>query len=379
MTGSELDRVLHGAVRAGKIPGVVAAATDRGGTVYVGAFGSAATDARRAVQPDSVFRIASMAKLVTSIAVLELLERGSLELDAPFRRFFRDFRQPPVLRRFDPQTLRYRTAPADRDITVRELLTHTSGFGTWFLNAELRALMGAAPEYYNPPFLMHSPGDRFQYGISTDVLGQLVEPLSGLSLETFFAERIFGPLGMTETSYRLPTDLERLVAVHIAAPDGFTALQNETVAEAPRGGGGLYGTAEDYLALLRMLLNGGRAGERRVLSADTVRELGRNQIGALNAVRQTTAAPERTADFTFMDGTQKFGFGVLVETRDRPTGRAAGSYGWGGIFNTYFWVDPAAELAAVVCMQMSPFCAPACLAVCDAFESALYRQLGLRG
>jgi methyl acetate hydrolase len=374
--GIELDRVLRDAVSAGKIPGVVAAVTDRSGTIYAGAFGSAAPEGRRALQPDSVFRIASMTKLVTSIAVLQLQEQGRVELDAPFKRFFSGFRQPPVLRRFDPRTLKYEAVPAGRDITVRELLTHTSGFGAWFLNPELRALMKATPEYYNPSFLMYAPGDRFQYGISTDVLGQLVEPLSGLSLETFFAARIFGPLGMTDTSYHLPADPGRLVAVHTATANGFTALPNETVAEAPRGGGGLYGTAEDYLALLRMLLNGGLAAERRLLTADSVRELGADQIGPLRAIRQTTAAPERTADFMFMDGTQKFGFGVLVETRDRPTGRAAGSYGWAGIFNTYFWVDPVAELAAVVYMQMRPFCASACLAVCEAFESALYRQRG---
>jgi CubicO group peptidase (beta-lactamase class C family) len=130
--------------------------------------------------------------------------------------------------------------------------------------------------------------------------------------------------------------------------------------------------------LLRVLLNGGQANGRQLLSADSIRELARNQIGELPAVRQTTAAPERTADFAFMDGTQKFGFNVLVETRDRPSGRSAGSYGWAGIFNTYFWVDPAAELAGVVCMQVSPFCAPVCLAVREAFEGALYRQLGLK-
>jgi methyl acetate hydrolase len=369
--------VLRGAVRAGSVPGVVAAATDRRGPVYLGAFGSAETSTRRALQPDSVFRIASMTKLVTSIAVLQLMEQGCLEVDAPFKRFFRDFRQPPVLLRFDRRARQYETAPADRDISVRELLTHTSGFGAWFVNAELYSLMGPEPEYYNPPFLMCAPGQRFQYGISTDVLGQVVAPLSGLPLDTFFAQRIFGPLGMTETSYRLPADPGRLVAVHTATDDGFTALPNETAPGAPRGGGGLYGTAEDYVAVLRMLLNAGRVGGRQLLSAETVRALGSNQIGTLNAVRQTTAAPDRTADFAFMDGTQKFGFGGLLETRDRPSGRAAGSYGWGGIFNTYFFVDPAAELGAVVCMQMSPFCAPACLAVCDAFEAALYRQLGL--
>jgi methyl acetate hydrolase len=377
VTGSELDRVLRAAVLSGTIPGVVGAATDRRGIVYLGAFGSSAIDQRRSLGPDSVFRIASMTKLVTAIAVLQLVEQGRVELDAPFRRYCPEFRQPPVLRAFDSATLEYDTEPAGRDITVRELLTHTAGYGTWFLNAELRALMDAEPEYYNPPFLMHAPGARFQYGISSDVLGQLVQPLSGLTLADFFAQRILGPLGMHETAFTLPADAERLVSVHAQTPAGLAPLPNETAPETPRGGSGLYGTAEDYLALLRMLLNGGQADGRQILSADSVREIARNQIGLLAAVRQITAAPERTADFVFMDGTQKFGFNVLVETRDRPSGRGAGSYGWGGIFNTYFWVDPAAELAGVICMQMSPFCAPACLAVRDAFEAALYRQLGV--
>jgi methyl acetate hydrolase len=377
VTGSELDRVLRAAVLSGAVPGVVAAATDRRGIVYLGAFGSAAIDQRRALRPDSVFRIASMTKLVTAIAVLQLVEQGSVELDAPFKRFYPEFRQPPVLRAFSSATREYDAEPAGRDITVRDLLTHTAGYGTWFLNPELRALMGAEPDYYNPPFLMHAPGTRFQYGISSDVLGQIVRPVSGLPLADFFAQRILGPLGMHETAFTLPADAERLVSVHTQAPAGLMPLQNEIGPEAPRGGSGLYGTAEDYLALLRMLLNGGRADGRQLLSADSVLEIARNQIGALVAARQTTAAPERTADFAFMDGTQKFGFNVLVETHDRPSGRGAGSYGWAGIFNTYFWVDPAAELAGVICMQMSPFCAPACLALREAFEAALYRQLGL--
>lgn len=370
--------MLRAAVLSGAVPGVVAAATDRRDLVYLGAFGSAAIDQRRALRTDSVFRIASMTKLITAIAVLQLVEQGRVDLDAPFKRFYPEFRQPPVLRAFDSVTRDYDAEPAGRDITVRELLTHTAGYGAWFLNAELHALMGAEPEYYNPPFLMHAPGTRFQYGISSDVLGQLVRPLSGLTLADFFAHRILGPLGMHETAFTLPVDAERLVNVHAQTAAGFVPLPNEIAPEAPRGGSGLYGTAEDYLALLRMLLNGGVANGRQLLSAESVREIVRNQIGALSAVRQTTAAPERTADFAFLDGTQKFGFNVLVETRARPSGRAPGSYGWAGIFNTYFWVDPAAELAGVVCMQMSPFCAPACLGVSEAFEAALYRQLGLK-
>jgi methyl acetate hydrolase len=378
VTAPELDDVLRAAVADGNVPGVVAAVTDRHGAVYCAAAGHAAAERGLALRPDAVFRIASMTKLVTTIAVLQLCEQGRLELDAPFKRVLPEYRQPPVLRAFDPSTRQYDTTPAERDITVRELLTHTSGYGAWFVNPELRALMGVKPEYYHPPFLVCEPGARFQYGISTDVLGQVVGPLSGLPLAEYFAERIFAPLGMTATGYALPRDRDRLVAVHRRTGTGFATVPNETVAEEPRGGGGLYGSATDYLALLRLLLNGGRVAGRRLVSASTVAELQRNQIGELTAVRQTTAAPEATADFAFMDGGQKFGFGVLIETRERPAGRAAGSFGWGGIFNTYYWVDPAAELAAVVCMQTSPFCEPECLAVCAAFESALYRWLGFR-
>lgn len=124
-----------------------------------------------------------------------------------------------------------------------------------------------------------------------------------------------------------------------------------------------------------MLLNNGRVGGERLLSAERVAALTGNQVGALAVPRQRTAFPKRTDDFLFMDGSQKFGFGVLVETRAKPGGRAAGSYGWAGIYNTYFWVDPVAGIAAVVLMQVSPFSAPVCIDVCDRFERAVYHEL----
>lgn len=375
MKRSDLDCLLRAAVLDGGVPGVVAGATDRSGLVYLGAFGSAAAGTQQPMRPETVFRLASMTKLVTSIAVLQLAAEGRVDVDAPFGRCLPEYRQPPVLRSFDFAQRRYETQPARRDVTVRDLLTHTAGYGTWFLNPELRVLAGPKPEYYNAPFLICEPGSRFQYGTSTDVVGQLVPALSGLRLDEYFAQRILGPLGMRDTAYVAPADTTRLAAVHVRAPTGFVAQPPEPP-EAPRGGAGLFGTVADYLALLRMLLNGGRAAGRQVLDADAVAALTSNQIGDLMAVRQTTAAPERTSDFAFMDGTQKFGFGVMIETHARQSGRAAGSYAWAGIFNTFFWVDPAAGIAAVVCMQLSPFCTPASLAVCDAFEAELYRQLG---
>jgi CubicO group peptidase (beta-lactamase class C family) len=235
--------------------------------------------------------------------------------------------------------------------------------------------MGAEPEYYNAPFLMSEPGSRFQYGISTDVLGQLVTPVSGLPLAEFFAQRIFAPLGMRETAFAVPQDAARLATLHAAGAGGFNELPNELAGEPPRGGGGLYATVGDFVELLRLFLNAGEVGGVRLLAAETVQAITRNQIAALTAERQTSVVPERTGDFLFMDGSQKFGLGVLLETRDRAGGRPAGSYSWGGIFNTYFWVDPDAQLAAALFMQMSPFSAPACMDVYREFEQAVYGEL----
>jgi len=370
-----LDDALRGAVHDGLAPGVVAALTDRRDVLYHGAFGSASSTRGDALRTDSVFRIASMTKLVTTIGVLMLADRRRLDLDAPFKRYVPGYRQPPVLRQFERGSSRFVATPSARDITIRELLTHTSGYGSWFLNEEVRALTGAAPEYYDPPFLMYEPGTRFQYSIGTDVLGRLFEPVTSLSLAEFVAERVFRPLGMRDTSYDLPRDAERLASLHVATPSGFEERPTELRAEPPRGGSGLYSTAADFLRLLRLLLNDGSAGGARLLAADTVAALATNQVGALPVARQRTAFPECSCDFLFMDGTQKFGFGVLIEARASPAGRSAGSYAWGGLYNTYFWVDPAADLAAAVLMQVSPFSTPTCLEVCARFERAAFTAL----
>jgi CubicO group peptidase (beta-lactamase class C family) len=194
-------------------------------------------------------------------------------------------------------------------------------------------------------------------------------------LEEFVEREIFAPLGMRDTGYDVPRDAARLVSLHAVAPGGFDEAPNERRGEPPRGGGGLYSTAADLLALLRLLLGEGRTKGGRLLRSESVRALASNQIGSLVAAPQRTAFPKRTADFLFMDGTQKFGFGVLIETHAKAGGRSAGSYGWAGIFNTYFWVDPLAGIAAVVMMQVSPFSAPVCLDVCDRFERAVYHEL----
>jgi CubicO group peptidase (beta-lactamase class C family) len=376
-SAASIDAVLKDAVDGHRVPGVVAAVCDRQRIVYEGAFGNAQTARAQPMRFDSVFRMASMTKLLTSVAVLMLVEQGRVELRAPFREYLPAFRQPPVLRSFDWASKRFVATPAARAITVHDLLTHTAGYGYWFLNEEILALMGPAPEHYEAPFLMSEPGSRFRYGISTDVLGRMIEPVSGLALADFFRRRLIEPLGMVDTSFDAPRNPRRLATLHTVVAEGFSEAPNETAGEPPRGGSGLYSTARDYLALLRCLLRDGELDGVRLLEPRSVVALRSNQIGDLYAERQRTALPGRTHDFRFMDGKQKFGLGVLLETQQKSGLRRAGSYGWAGIYNTYFWVDPAAGIAAVLLMQLRPFCTADCFDVGERFERALYSVDGL--
>lgn len=368
-----IDEALERAAAERRVPGAVAVVTDRRGVLHEAACGLAATREQRPMRLDTVFRIASMTKPLTAVAVLMLAEEGKLSLDDPLARHLPGYEQPGVLESFDADSGWYTVRPAKREVTIRDLLAHTSGYGYWFLDRELFIEAQGRIEYFNAPFLMHDPGERFSYGIGTDVLGQIIEPLSGLPLARFFAERITGPLGMTDTGFEVPADPARLAAMHVFRDGRFEDPGAEIRSEAPRGGGGLFSTARDYAAFVRMLLNGGVSDRgERLLRAESVAAMTSNQIGELRTGTPRTAYPPRTFDFTFLDGTQQFGFNLAIETRARPGRRAPGSWGWAGIFNTYFWGDPATGIGVVLMMQGSPFCEPRCLDVLDAVEAAVY-------
>lgn len=372
MPDSAVRELLRDAVAAGGLPGAVAAVCNRERLLFEVAEGSAGNG--RVLHPDSVFRVASMTKLVTSVAVMMLAERGLLSLQDPLRRHLPGYRQPPVLESLDTESGRYRTRAAAGDATIAELLSHTSGYGYWFLSPELLVVEGPNASYLQAPFLLHEPGERFTYGIGADVTGQLVAPVTGRRLEKFFEDEIFAPLGMHSAGYRFPA-ADRLVPVQERVDGYWVARAREPQTTNPRGGGGLLMSARDYLTVLRMLLSRGRAGARQLLSGESVEHIVTSRIGRLMAEPQHTVAPARSNDFIFMDGSQKFGLGVMVETRDRPDGRRAGSFGWGGIANTWFWADPQTEIAAVLFMQMSPFSDPACVNLLDSFERLVYGQL----
>jgi methyl acetate hydrolase len=381
--GAAIDAALSAAVERKDVPGVVALITDRRRVLYQGAFGVADVSTGRALTADAVFRIASMTKPITSLAAMQLIEQGRFGLDDPVEKHLPEFANLKVFESFDPATGAYRLRAASRPPTVRHVLTHTSGLGYPFTSATLRDFKPQGGEKY--PFggpLLFDPGERWLYGTSTDVVGRLVEKASGQKLEDYFRQHIFTPLQMSDTSYNVPQDkAPRLVAAQQRAGermDGAIVLQTPqpglTIPE-PIGGGGLASTANDYGRFVRMLLNGGELDGARVLKAETVALMGENHIGAVSVPALKTALP-RSADFSFIaDGRDKWGLGFLI-TSDQVSGkRSPGSLSWGGINNTYFWIDPSRGIAGVILLQYLPFADAKALAVYDAFERGAYQLI----
>jgi methyl acetate hydrolase len=382
--GAAIDAALSAAVERKDVPGVVALITDRRRVLYQGAFGLADVSTGRALTADAVFRIASMTKPITSLAAMQLIEQGRFGLDDPVEKHLPEFANLKVFESFDPATGAYRLRAASRPPTVRHVLTHTSGLGYPFTSATLRDFKPQGGEKY--PFggpLLFDPGERWLYGTSTDVVGKLVEKASGQKLEDYFRQHIFAPLQMSDTSYNVPQDkAARLVAAQQRAGermDGAIALQTPqpglTIPE-PIGGGGLASTANDYGRFVRMLLNGGELDGVRLLKAETVALMGQNHIGTVSVPALKTALP-RSADFSFIaDGRDKWGLGFLITTDQVSDKRSPGSLSWGGINNTYFWIDPSRGIAGVILLQYLPFADAKALAAYDAFERGAYQLVG---
>jgi methyl acetate hydrolase len=378
---SALDSSLRGAVEAKVVPGVVALVTNRERVLYQGAFGVADVATGRPLAADALFRIASMTKPVTSVALMQLVEQGRIGLDDPAEKYLPELKGLKVLTSFDPATGAYQVRPAASAPTVKHFLTHTSGLAYPFTSAIWRDFKPRAGETY--PFggpLLFDPGERWHYSTSVDVVGRIVEAVSGQKLEEYFRANIFAPLKMDDTSYNVPEAKgPRLVAQQQRAGermDGAIELQKPqpplTIA-APIGGGGLASTAEDYGRFMRMLLNGGALDGARVLKPETVALMGQNHIGAVSVPALKSALP-RSADFTFIDdGKDKWGLGFLITTNQVPGKRTPGSLSWGGINNTFFWIDPARGIGGVIMMQYLPFADAKALAVYDIFERGAYQ------
>jgi CubicO group peptidase (beta-lactamase class C family) len=374
---SGLDGELRKSIGDKDLPGVVAMATDRQRVLYQGAFGVADIATGRALTADALFRIASMTKAITTTAAMQLVEQGRFGLDDPVEKYLPAFARLQVIESFDGATGAYRLRPATRIATVRHLMTHTSGLGYGFTSATVRDFKPRTGEDYPVGPLVFEPGERWLYGTSTDWVGKLVEAVSGRPLDEYFRLRILEPLGMLDTFYNVPADKQaRLVAVHHRR-DG--TIVKEPTQPAPFvnpiiGGGGLSSTASDYIRFVRMILNDGQLDGVRILKADTVEAMSRNQIGAIGVPALKSALPERSDDFSFVaDGRDKWGLGFLI-TVDHVAGkRSAGSLSWGGIYNTYFWIDRNSGIGGVIMAQFLPFADRKALALYDTFERGVYQ------
>lgn len=383
--GASIDSVLRGAVERGDVPGVVAVAGNRGGTLYEGAFGRRGLDRPDPMTPDTVAWIASMTKATTTVAALQQVEAGKLTLDGPIADAVPALAEPKVLEGFDPDgTPRLR--PARKPITLRHLITHTAGFSYDIWNADI----GRHMERHGVPGiitcrraaletpLVADPGERWEYGIGIDWAGLAVEAVTGQRLEEALRERVLGPLGMSDTAFRIgEAQRARLASMHARGPDGSLSAIPFEVPQDPEfhmGGGGLYGTAPDYLRFCRMVLNGGELDGARILSPETVAEMGRNQIGSLAVRKLETALPSSSNDAEFFPGMAKrWSLAFMLNEEDAPGGgRSAGSLAWAGLANTYYWIDPKRDLAGVVVTQILPFADPKALDLLGAFERAVH-------
>jgi methyl acetate hydrolase len=384
---SQVDEVLGSAIDRGDVPGVVAMAGTRDGIVYQGAFGRRALSNEAAMSTDTVFWIASMTKAITSIAAMQLVEQGKLALDHQIGDVLPELSAPQVFEGFDPSG-GPRLRPAKRSITLRHLLTHTAGLVYEIWNAEMGRYMEtkAIPgiiSCQNAALslpLVFDPGEKWDYGINIDWVGKAVERVSGQLLGDYFAEHLFGPIGMKDTAFKLTQERRaRLASMHARGPDGTLASIEFEVPQEPEfqmGGGGLYGTASDYLAFERVFLNEGRADGRSVLKPETVRLIAANAIGDLNVRLLKTAIPNLSNDAEFFPGmVKKWGLGFMVSTEPVPDGRSAGSLAWAGLGNTYFWIDLDRGVAGVILMQLLPFADPKALALLEQFEKAVYAAL----
>ena len=385
-TFSQIDSVLRAATSAGEVPGVVALAATENGILYEGIFGKRRLGEASAMTRDTVFRVASMVKAITSVAALQLVEQNKLSLDAPVPDIEPTIGSPQVLDGFDAKGLP-QLRPAQRPITLRHLLTHTSGltYRLWDAKAvqyaKSLALLPKPQRKLAPPTpLMFDPGTRWQYGTGINWVGRIVEAISGEPLDVYFRKHILDPLGMTDTAFVItPQQRAREASVHRRGPGGvLTAepMEQNSPRQTFSGGGGIYSTAPDYLTFLRALLAGGALDGVRILRPETVALMGQNQIGDIDVGVLKTTVPALSNDVDLCPGvTRKWGFGHMITMQAMAGGRGAGSLTWGGLLNTYYWIDPGRKIAAVFMTQVLPFADGRALRLYRQFEHGLYAAM----
>jgi methyl acetate hydrolase len=379
----QLDEVLSAGVARGIAAGLAAVVVDREGELYLGAAGRVTVGEGLPVTADTVFRIASMTKPLVTVGALQLVESGRLGLDDEVASIVPAFAELQVLDGFDGDAPVLR--PAQSAAAIRNLLTHTSGCGYWFGNANLARYqeLTGLPDIIESRVgaleapLMSDPGTRWEYGISIDWLGRVIETATGQDLGAYLGEHVLGPLGMTDTSFSptLPAR-ERLMTLHERPEGGGLVVSGREWVETPEfcaGGHGLYSTARDYGRFLRAMLRGGELDGARVLSAESVDMAFSDQLDGLPLPDLIpTQAPWLVHDVVALPFPQTWGFGFQLMLEDIPGMRRQGSGFWSGVLNTHFWIDRASGVAGAVLTQLIPMFDEALLEVVAGFEMGVY-------
>jgi CubicO group peptidase (beta-lactamase class C family) len=380
----DLNAVLSDAVSAGDVPFVVAMSGNSSGVTWSGAAGERTPG--QAATEDTVFRIFSMTKAIGSTAAMILIDRDNLSPDTPVEEILPQFSDIKILDGFDGDTPRFRAPNAKA--TVRHLATHTSGFVYEFWNSDIAkylettghpTIISGLKASLNYP-LVFEPGERWDYGIGIDWLGQVVEAVDGRRIDAFCREEILDPLGMLDTNFEVTESMaNRLAVVKARGEDGQFGdfeLAPPSNPEFYGMGHALYSTAPDYMRFIRMFLNKGQLDGNRILSEAAVETMLANHIGELSVVELKTVAPAVSADAEFFPGYKKahtLGFMRLEE--DVPEMRSAASHCWAGVLNTHFWFDLARDVAGLIMTQSLPFAEPRFMKVYERFERAVYANI----
>lgn len=385
-----IDKLVQQYIDSGWITGAIAIVAKNGNIVYHKAIGYDDKEKNKPLQKDAIWRIASQTKAITSVGVMMLYEDGKLLLDDAISKYIPAFRKPNVLDKFNKADSSFTTVPAKREITIRDLLTHTSGIDYAQIGSETAVAiyskagvvcgiglkggllkdnilkLAALP-------LSHQPGEKFTYGLNTDVLGYLIEVVSGMSLDAYFTKYIFAPLGMKDTYFYIPKEKQNRLAMlhsddqtkHVVNTAEIISVNGTFYRDYPildggsfySGGGGLVSTAYDYTVFMQMLLNEGEYNGKHLLSKNTIRLMTMNQIGNINLGR-----------------TGKFGLGFQIVTdvdQSRNT-VSLGTFSWGGMFASSYWIDPKEKIVAQFVLQQYPFSHGD---IAEKFKVAVYQAL----
>jgi CubicO group peptidase (beta-lactamase class C family) len=385
-----IDKLIQQYIDSNWIAGAIAIVAKDGNIVYHKAIGYDDKTKSKLLQKDAIWRIASQTKAITSVGVMMLYEDGKFLLDDPISKYIPAFRKPMVLDKFNKADSSFTTVPAKREITIRDLLTHTSGISYAQIGSDI-----ANAIYYKVGVvggiglkggllkdnilklaalpLMHQPGEKFTYGLNTDVLGYLIEVISGMSLDQFFRKNIFEPLGIKDTYFYIPKEKQNRLAMlhsddaskHVINTPEVININGTFYRDYPvldggsfySGGGGLVSTAYDYAIFMQMLLNGGEYNGKHLLSRNTIHLMTINQVGDISIGRAA-----------------KFGLGFqLVTDADEARNTASlGSFSWGGMFASSYWIDPKEKIVAQFVLQQYPFSHGE---LAEKFKVAVYQAL----